>query len=251
MSDKKDKIFFASDFHLGVPNSEESLSREKKIVQWLEKTRSEARAYYFVGDIFDFWFEYKRVVPKGFVRLLGKLAEIADEGTPIYVFTGNHDLWMNDYLNKEVGVEVFYQPTIVEIDNLNFYIAHGDGLGPGDKGFKFLKKIFTNSFAQKAFSWLHPDLGVALADYFSSKSRHNNHAISPENFNPEEESQILHAREVLKTNPVNYFIFGHRHFPFEYNLGQGAYYVNLGDWMKHFTYATWDGNSLKLKSYDG
>ena len=166
---KNKKIYFASDNHLGLPHLEASRVREKHFVSWLEEVRKDAAAIYLLGDLFDFWFEYKTVVPKGFVRVLGKLAELSDSGIPITFFTGNHDLWMRDYFQKELNVTVYRQPITLTIGTTRFLIGHGDGLGPGDKGYKLMKKLFTNPFSQWLFRWLHPDLGVRLGQYLSKK----------------------------------------------------------------------------------
>ena len=247
-SDKK--IYFASDFHLGVPDTESSLEREKKVVRWLDETMPHAEAYYLLGDLFDFWFEYRKVVPKGFVRLLGKLAEISDKGIPVHIFVGNHDLWMNGYLDRQIQAKVYHEPVEFEIKGKRFLLGHGDGVGPGDKGFKALKKVFTNSLAQRMFRLLHPDWGIAMADYFSSTSRkaQENEPITIE---PENERQILYAREVLNDRHIDYFIFGHRHQPYQYNLNDNSSVINLGDWMSHYTFAEWDGKKLELKTYHG
>ncbi|MCK5839474.1 MAG: UDP-2,3-diacylglucosamine diphosphatase, partial [Bacteroidales bacterium] len=160
-------IYFASDFHLGVPDHESSLVREKLFVRWLDEVRGDAGEIYLMGDIFDFWFEYKTVIPKGFVRILGKLAEITDSGIPVYLFKGNHDVWAFDYLQKEINIQLFRQPEIKLFGNKKIYLAHGDGLGPGDTGYKFLKKMFAFRPNQWLFKWLHPDIGTRLGLYFS------------------------------------------------------------------------------------
>ena len=165
------KIYFLSDFHLGAPNAIASRERETQIVQFLTNAKTDAAAIFIVGDIFDFWFEYKTVVPKGFVRLLGCLADISDAGIPLHIFTGNHDLWMRDYFTDELGAKVYFEPKQFEFAGKQFFIGHGDGLGPGDQGYKFIKKIFTNPLCQWLFGCLHPNWGIQLANYFSSKSR--------------------------------------------------------------------------------
>ncbi len=154
------KIYFNSDYHLGVPNTQETNEREKRIVRWLDSIKHDAEEIYLLGDLFDFWFEYKHVVPKGFIRLLGKIAELTDSGIKVHVFVGNHDLWMQDYLPKELGVNVCRDTIEREINGKSFFIHHGDGKGPGDYGFKLMKKVFTNSFFQFLFKWMHPDIGI-------------------------------------------------------------------------------------------
>ena len=165
------KIYFASDQHFGAPTPELSFPREQKFVAWLDEVKKDAEAIFLLGDLFDFWFEYKTVVPKGFVRVLGKLAEIRDSGIPIYFFVGNHDLWMNDYFEKELNIPVFHENQEYTFHGKTFLVGHGDGKGPGDLGYKRMKKVFTNPFSKWLFRWLHPDLGVGLAQYLSVKNK--------------------------------------------------------------------------------
>jgi UDP-2,3-diacylglucosamine hydrolase len=245
------KIYFASDFHLGVPDYESSLIREKKIVRWLDEIQDDAKAIYLMGDLFDFWFEYRNVVPRGFVRLMGKLASMSDRGTEIHVFTGNHDLWISDYLPKEINCILHREPIIKEFDGKTFYLAHGDGLGPGDHGFKMMKKVFTSRISQWAYRRLHPDTGVGVAKFFSRTS-HSHTGDKDSNFLGEDkEWLIIHSREVLKKQPIDYFVYGHRHYPLLLPLNEKSWYVNLGDWINYFTYGEWDGLTFQLKTYEG
>ena len=168
---KKSKIYFASDFHLGIPDYKSSLIREKKLVNWLDMISGNADEIFLMGDIFDFWFEYKTVVPKGFVRLLGKLAELTDSGIKIYIIKGNHDMWMYDYLPREVGINILDDKVILEEDGKKIFLAHGDGLGPGDTGYKLIKKVFTSAICQWLFARLHPNFGIGFAHFWSRKSR--------------------------------------------------------------------------------
>ncbi len=243
------KIYFLSDFHLGAPNYAASLEREKKVVAFLSSIQHDAYEVFIDGDIFDFWYEYKTVVPKGYVRLLGKLAELTDSGIKVHVFTGNHDMWMSGYFEKELNILVYHQPKIFEWNNKRFYIGHGDGLGPGDHGFKFIKKIFRNRLCQWMFGQLHPSWGMGLANYFSRKSREKT-GSSDEAFFGEEEWLIIYCREMLAKEHFDYFIFGHRHLPFDYALSDKSHYINLGDWIQYFTYATFDGNKAELKKWE-
>jgi len=247
-------IYFASDFHLGVPDHDNSLLREKRFVQWLTAIEHEAAEIYLMGDLFDFWFEYKTVVPKGFVRILGKLASLTDRGIPIHFFKGNHDLWAFDYLEKEAGVKLYREPEIKVIGSKTFFLAHGDGLGPGDQGYKFLKKVFENKVNQYLFRWLHPDLGSRMGLYFSRKSRIANIAKEKKNdFKVDIESEMLFdfCRETLQTHPkIDYFVFGHRHFPVVHPMNEKTKLVLLGDWVTNFTYAVFDGNSLFLNQFE-
>lgn len=247
---KGKKIYFASDLHLGAPNYEQSLKREKHFVSWLDEVSKDAQAIYLVGDLFDFWFEYKKAVPKGFVRLLGKLAELSDAGIELRLFTGNHDMWIFDYLPQEIGLKLYREPIEVEFGAHKFYIGHGDGLGPGDHGYKFIKKIFSNPFLQWCFARLHPNFGIALADYFSKSSRAKTGDSDATFLGEENEWLVIYAKEILEKKHFDYFIFGHRHLPLDITLNeQGSRYLNLGDWIQYFTYGVYDGQSLELKEY--
>jgi UDP-2,3-diacylglucosamine hydrolase len=250
---KGQKIYFASDFHLGIPDYESSLDREKLLVSWLEQARQDASGIFLMGDVFDFWFEYKTVVPKGYVRLLGKLLQITDEGIPVHLFTGNHDIWAFEYLQKEIGIQLHRHPEICELMGKTFYLAHGDGLGPGDNGYKFLKKVFSSRFNQFLFSWLHPDIGAKMGLYFSHKSRLANviKEGKKENLNRiEDEMLYKFAVSQLKNGlQVDYFIFGHRHRPVNVELNKKSRLVILGDWVTNYTFAEFDGNVLNLKYF--
>lgn len=243
------KIYFASDFHLGVPSYEKSLEREKLLVKWLDEIKDDASEIYLMGDLFDFWFEYKHAVPKGFVRLLGKIAEITDSGIPITLFTGNHDMWMFDYLPKEIGVKIYREPIERTFENKTFYLGHGDGLGPGDKGYKFIKKVFANKFCQWLFARLHPNLGIGMANFWSKKSRIANGTNDEKFLGEENEWLIIYAKEILQKKHFDYFIFGHRHLPLDINLPNNSKYINLGEWINYFSYAVFDGNNLELKYF--
>ena len=243
------KIYFASDFHLGVPDYSSSLEREKRIVKWLHEIKEDAGEIYLMGDLFDFWFEYKSVVPKGFVRLLGKLAELSDSGIAIHVFTGNHDMWLFDYLPKELGVKLYKRPIIKEFNNKKFYLAHGDGLGPGDKGYKLIKKIFENSLCQWLFARIHPNLGMKLANFWSQQSRIGN-GTKDEVFQGEDKEWLLvYAKKILNEQPIDYFIFGHRHLPLDIKINPKSRYINLGEWVNYNSYAVFDGENVELKYY--
>ena len=242
------KIYFASDLHLGVPNKEKSLVREKLFVQWLDEIKSDAEAIYLVGDIFDFWFEYKKAVPKGYVRLLGKLAEISDSGIPIHIFTGNHDMWLFDYLEDEINAHIYREPIEISLKGKRFFIGHGDGLGPGDNSYKLIKKIFNNKLCQWLFERIHPNLGISIAQYWSKKSRIAN-GKKDESYHGEKEWLTQFCREKMKTIDLDFFIFGHRHLPLEVDLGNNTTYINLGEWVNYNSYAVFDGKNLELKRY--
>jgi len=240
------KIYFASDNHLGAPNLEESLVREKKFVSWLDTIKKDAEAIFLVGDIFDFWFEYNEVVPKGFTRTLGKLAEISDAGIPIHYFAGNHDMWLVDYFQKELNLTVHNKPKIFTINDKKFFVGHGDGLGPGDKSFKIMKKIFKNPFFNWCFRCVHPDLGIKLGKYLSNKNRLKS-SLEDLKFNGNENEWLTkYCKEKLKNEHYDYFIFGHRHIPLEIELSPNSTYINLGDWITHFSYAVFDGHQILL-----
>lgn len=240
------KLYLLSDFHLGAPNHAASLEREKAVVAFLEQIRHDAGCIIIAGDIFDFWFEYKKAVPRGFTRLLGKLAELTDSGIPVEVFVGNHDMWMRDYFQQELNIPVHYEPKVYEWNGKRFYIAHGDGLGPGDHGFKFIKKIFRNPVCQWLFGWLHPNLGIGLANYFSRKSREKTGEADADFLGADKEWLIIYCKEVLVKAHYDYFIFGHRHYPIDFALNERSRYINLGDWIRNFTYASFDGQDIQL-----
>ena len=244
---RKDKIYFASDFHLGSPNLAESHKREKLIVEWLTEIEKDAKAIYLIGDIFDFWFEYKTVVPKGFVRLLGKLAQLTDNGISVHLFVGNHDLWMKDYLAYEIGVTIHHENIIIEEGNKKLFIGHGDGLGNGDYFYKLLRKIFTSKICQWTFARLHPNLALTIAHNWSRSSRKSGEEA---NFiSNEKEILFGYCQEQQKLNPVDYYVFGHRHLPLELQIDKQAKYINTGDWLQHYTYAVLSNEKLELTNY--
>lgn len=244
------KIFFVSDAHLGTPSHHQSLKREKLLVKWLDEIKPHAEEIYIVGDLFDFWFEYSKVIPKGFARILGKLAELSDAGIPIHIFTGNHDMWMKGYLENELNIRVYHNPLVKTIKGKKFYIAHGDGLGPGDYGYKILKLIFRNRLCQFLFKWIHPDIGIAVADYWSKRSRY----VSAEGLikpflGEDKEWLVLFSRQLLGKEHYDYLIFGHRHLVLDIPLDNNSRFINLGDWLTSFTYAEFDGERFEIKQY--
>lgn len=246
---KGKKIYFASDFHLGAPDAVTSLQREKLLVQWLNEIKQDAQELFLVGDVFDFWFEYKTAVPKGFVRLLGKLAELSDAGIPIHYFTGNHDMWVFDYLPKEIGATIYRHPIEREINGHHFFIGHGDGLGPGDKGYKFIKKVFANPICQWLFARLHPNFGIRMANFWSGKSRLHTGSSDEKFLGEDKEWLVVYSKEVLLKKHYDYFIFGHRHLPLDIQLTPKSRYINLGEWMNYNSYGVFDGEKMELKSY--
>ena len=244
------KIYFASDFHLGAPNYEESLIREKRIISWLDSIKADASHVYLVGDIFDFWFEYKESIPKGFIRFQGKLVELLDAGIQVEFFTGNHDMWMFDYFTKELGIPVHREPIELNLNGKSIYVGHGDGLGPGDYGYKFLKKVFSNKICQWLFARLHPNFGIGLANYSSRSSRA--HTTGEDVYLGDDKEWLhIYANDLLDTKHYDYFVFGHRHLPIDKVLKNGkSKYINLGDWIVYNTYAVYDGDKIELKTYD-
>lgn len=244
-------IYFASDFHLGVPNKQASKEREDKIIRWLTSIESTAETIYLLGDLFDFWHEYKTVVPKGYVRFLGKLAELSDRGIDIQLFTGNHDLWMTDYFQEELGISVYSEPEVRIHQQKTFFIGHGDGLGPGEGSYKLIRKFFHHPVSKFLFRWIHPDIGIKLANYWSAKSR-NSHG-EEEQFQGEEKEWLLQfCKEKLKETTFDYFIFGHRHLALDINLNEeGSRYINLGEWFSQCNYARFDGEKLTLQKFEG
>ena len=244
------KIYFASDAHLGAPTIKDARAHEQRFVRWLDSIKNSAREVYLVGDIFDFWFEYKKAVPKGHTRFLGKLCELTDAGIPVHFFTGNHDIWVFDYLPAETGVIVHYKPLITEIDGKKFLIAHGDGLTPYEKSYNRLKSVFTNPFAQWLFRHIHPDLGIWIATFWSRKSREKNQNSDGAVFKGEDkEWLVLWAKEQLNKTHYDYFIFGHRHVVKDLALNNTTRFIYLGDWVKHFSYGEWDGSGFELKFF--
>lgn len=240
------KIYFASDFHLGIPNRASSLVRERLICRWLDEIKHDAAIIYLVGDMFDAWIEFRNVVPKGFVRFMGKLAELRDSGILIEAFTGNHDLWMRDYFEEELNIPVHHGIVRRIINGKQFLIAHGDGLGPGDKGYKFLKSILRNPLCQWLYRRIHPDTALGIAQYFSERGPKHLGEVEEQFKGAEKEFLVQFCFETLKTEKVDYFIFGHRHLALEYPLPNNSLYVNLGDWINYNSYAMFDGEQLKL-----
>jgi UDP-2,3-diacylglucosamine hydrolase len=244
------KLFFASDFHLGAPNYSASKLREQRIIRWLNQISDEAAAIFLVGDIFDFWFEYGEVIPKGFIPFISKLSQLRDRGIPILFFTGNHDLWMGDYFTAELGIPVYTHPIEISVQGKKILVGHGDGLGPGDHTYKFLKKVFTNPLAQWMFRWLHPDLGIRLAKAWSRKSRITNLSKNESHFLGEDEWLWQYCKELEQRLHHDFYIFGHRHLPLQLEVGKNATYFNLGEWVSQYTYLEFDGKDANLRTFE-
>jgi UDP-2,3-diacylglucosamine hydrolase len=240
-----EKIYFASDFHLGLPTGTDPLEREKRVVKWLQMIGPEASEIYLLGDVFDFWWEYKHVVPKGFTRFLGTISSLTDSGIPIHLFTGNHDMWIGNYLVSECGVIIHDRPFITSFGNKKFYLAHGEGLGTKDTGYKILLAIFRNRTLRKLYSAIHPSIGMGIGHRWSLSSRLVK-GISLEFMGEENEDLFRHSRTIIEKEKIDFFIYGHRHLPMTRNLGGGAVITILGDWIRNGSFAVWDGNKLVL-----
>jgi len=244
----RNKLYFASDIHLGAGGYASSRQREDRFVHWLDTIKEDAAEIFLMGDVFDFWFEYKTVVPKGYIRLLGKLAELADAGVKLYFFKGNHDMWMFDYFLTELGATIITNELVIERGGKKFFLHHGDGLGPGDGMYKILKKIFRSNVCQWLFARIHPNLGVGIANYWSKSSRISN--LKKEDPKPgEQEWLVEYSREVLQTTFYDYLVFGHRHLPLDIQLNNKSRYINLGEWINYNSYAEFDGKELELKYF--
>ncbi|GAO41816.1 UDP-2,3-diacylglucosamine diphosphatase [Flavihumibacter petaseus] len=243
------KIYFISDFHLGAPDYQQSLTREKKIVRFLETIEKDAATIFIVGDLFDFWYEYRSVVPKGYVRILGKLANLTDKGIAIHFFVGNHDMWMKGYFERELSIPVYHEEKAFSFNGKSFLIGHGDGLGPGDHGYKFIKKVFRNRISQFLFGILHPTWGIGLANYFSRKSRAATGQTDEHFLGEDNEWLITYCKDVLQAKHYDFFVFGHRHLPIDFRLPGNSRYINLGDWLRYDSYAVFDGQDMELKYY--
>jgi UDP-2,3-diacylglucosamine hydrolase len=269
-----EKIYFLSDFHLGAPDAARSLEREKRIVAFLHEAAKDAQEIFLLGDLFDFWFEWRKAVPRGFTRLLGTLAELSDRGIPIHLFLGNHDMWTFDYLPTETGVTVHRAPIERTIQGKRFLIGHGDGLGPGDLGYKFIKQVFRNPLCQWLFARLHPNFALGLGDFWSGRSRTKNYENDRKWLGADKEWLVQYSKDRLVTEHFDYLVFGHRHLPVDMvipptrsitqpdlasasgqNSRDGEHgesrYINLGDWITHFTYAVLDSGKLKLMKRQG
>lgn len=243
------KIYFASDFHLGIPDVASSAEREKRIIRWLDSIKPDCAELFIVGDVFDFWFEYKLVIPKGFVRLQAKFAEFTDAGIPVHFFHGNHDLWQFGYFEKELGVQVHANPIIREINGKRFYIGHGDGLGPDQLRFKTILWIYRNRLFQRLFAFFHPYIGISIANWFSHQSKLK---TFDGNFTFYEEKEFLirFCRSLLQREHFDYMVFGHRHLPMVYQLNEQSQYINLGDWIGFNSFAEFNGHTLELKTFE-
>jgi UDP-2,3-diacylglucosamine hydrolase len=242
------KIFFLSDFHLGTPNAEDSLAREKKLVAFLTEIKPQAKEIFILGDMFDFWYEYRTVIPKGYSRIFGKLAEFTDAGIPIHFFVGNHDMWMRGYFEQELNITVYHEPMSFDRFGKKLLVGHGDGLGPGDFKYKFMKTVFRNPVCQWLFGILPPLIGVGMANYFSRKSRAAANLVEKKFLGEENEWLITYSKERSAKEKIDFFIFGHRHLPIDFTFKDGSRYINLGDWIFYYTYGVLNPHGFKLVS---
>lgn len=243
---KQGKTYFISDLHLGASylNRRES---EIHVIKWLDYIKKDASRLILLGDILDYWFEYRHVVPRGYIRFFGKLAELSDSGIEIHWFTGNHDIWIFDYLPTELGIILHRSHCTLDIDGHSFFLAHGDDVGQRKGSFRFLRWLFHNRVAQWCYSWIHPDLTMILAHKWSSASRQKNETKENQKYRGEnQEPLITFAKEYIKENPVEYLIFGHRHILLDIMLTRSSRAIILGDWISHFSYAVFDGNNLSI-----
>lgn len=246
------KIYFASDVHLGAPYLKDPKAHEMRFVKWLDKVSQDASAIYLLGDIFDFWWEYKQVVPRGFTRFLGKLSEITDKGIPVYFFIGNHDIWVFDYLETEVGVTVIREPKELKLGDRSFYMAHGDGLGDPSKTFKLLRKMFRSPILQKLFAtFVHPDLALRFGTWWSGKSRFGSEdKLIPKYKGEDNEYLVQYAKQYLQSNDIDVFVFGHRHIVLDLMLSRKSRILILGDWLSHFSYGVFDGRDIWIDIWE-
>ncbi len=250
----KKKVYFISDIHLGADvGNDTSREREKRVCRWLNKVKEDASQIYIVGDLFDFWFEYKTVVPKGYIRILGKLAELRDSGIPIDFFIGNHDMWMFSYLDKELGIPIHRKGIIREHFGKHFFIHHGDGKGPRDTKYKLLKMVFANPLCQWLFERLHPNFGIWLANAWSGSSREKHNLEEEEFQGKDKEWLVAYVEKKVKEldPPIDFFIFGHRHLAIDYTMSNGqSRYINLGEWMHMNSYGVFDGEKMEILFFE-
>lgn len=244
-------IYFLADAHLGSLAIPHQRTQERRLVRFLDSIKHKASAIYLLGDMFDFWNEYKYVVPKGYTRFLGKISELTDMGVEVHYFTGNHDIWTYGYLEKECGVILHTQPETVEIYDKIFFLAHGDGLGDPDAKYKFLRKMFHNRTCQKLLNFVHPWWGMQLGLNWAKHSRLKRADGKEAPFMGEDkEYLILFTKEYMKTHSnIDYFIFGHRHIELEMKMSRKTELVILGDWIWQFTYAVFDGEHMFIQQY--
>ncbi len=245
-------VYFLSDAHLGSVAVAHQRQQERRLVRFLDSVKHKASAIYLLGDMFDFWHEYKTVVPRGFTRFLGKLSELSDMGVEVHYFTGNHDLWTLDYLEKECGVILHHQPATLEIADKVFFLAHGDGLGDGNRSFKCLRYIFHNRVCRRLFAMVHPRWGISMGLAWAGNSyrRHKNNPQSETFKGEDKEPLVCYSRKYMAGHPeIDFFIYGHRHIELDLMLSDKVRMLILGDWISQFTFAVFDGEHLYMEDY--
>lgn len=247
---QRNTTYFISDLHLGASYLDTRQS-EQKVIDWLNSIKSSAKRLILLGDILDYWYEYRHVVPRGYIRFFGKLAELSDSGIEIHWFTGNHDIWIFDYLPAELGITLHRTNEVFDIDGHSFFLSHGDEVGERKWSFRFIQWLFRNKVAQWCYSWIHPDLTMILAHKWSSSSRKKNNQKGEKHFRGEKHEPLVRfAKEYIKNNNVEYLIFGHRHILLDLMLTRNNRMVILGDWIKHFSYASFDGENLWIDLFE-
>lgn len=246
-------VYFISDLHLGATTFQNPLDYERRVVRFLDSIKDDCEELYLLGDVIDYWFEYKRVVPKGFTRFFGKLGEFTDSGIKVRWFTGNHDIWIFGYIEQETGAEVIHEGGIFDIQGKRCYLAHGDGLGHDSKAFKLMTGFFHNRICQKLFSWIHPDIATSLALRWSRHSRLSGNDM-PDFLGEDKEHQVIFAKQYLKQHPEDeapdYFIFGHRHIMLDLMLSRRTRLMIIGDWITNFSYAVMRDGQLSLEQFE-
>lgn len=250
MEENRKCVYFASDAHLGLDLFENPIETERRLVRWMDSIKSTAKAIYFVGDMFDYWFEYRDVVPKGFCRFIGKMAELADSGIEIHLFTGNHDIWMFGYFTKEFGAIIHTQEYITEIDGKKFFIAHGDGLGDPSLSFRILRNFFRNKPCQALYKILHPRLTVPFGYAWSRYNRKKKVGKKGDQYLGEKKEYLVQfAKEHAQSNEIDFYIFGHRHIVLDLLITPTQRVAILGDWIHNFSYGVWDGENFSVEYF--
>jgi UDP-2,3-diacylglucosamine hydrolase len=244
-------IYFISDAHLGSWAIPHHRQQERRLVRFLDEIKNRASAVYLLGDMFDFWYEYKMVVPRGFTRFLGKVSELTDMGVEVHYFTGNHDIWCRDYLQEECGIILHREPITIELADKVFYLAHGDGLGDPDWKFKIIRAAFHSKICQTLFSSIHPRWGMQFGLTWAKHSRQKRGNMGePLYMGEDKECLVLYSKKYLREHPdVNYFLFGHRHIELDLMLSKQCRLLILGDWISQFTYAVYDGENMFMENY--
>lgn len=237
--------YFISDVHLGLGSHEKEKAKEDRLLAFLASILPSATTLFIVGDLFDFWFEYKTVIPKGFHRTLAALQAFTDKGVPVHYLAGNHDFWMGDFFTTELGITMHLDPFDIVVDGKNIHLHHGDGLAANDLGYRLIKPILRSRLNIRLYRWLHPDIGVRLARGSSRSSRE----YTANKDYGEGEGMHAYAAEKIKEG-CDIVVMGHKHSPAFEKIGSGVY-VNLGDWITSHTYAELHQGEIALRSWNG